>query len=102
MNGRRESLAWIIVVGSFFICLGLVVAVPIGTSAIIQGSTRSLDVTVQANQGTVGVRQSDGEPVALFAGEPGVNLISSGSILTNATDTALLIIESIYFISNKS
>lgn len=93
MNGRRIHLAWIIILASFFICIGLIVAIPLGTSRLIQESTRSLDVTVQANQGTVGVRQNDGEPVAIFAGSPPQSLNPSGSILTNATDTALLLIQ---------
>lgn len=91
MNGRRIHLAWIVIIASFFVCIGLIVAIPIGIGSLIQESTRSLDVTVQANQGTVGVRQTGGEPVAIFAGNPPLNLNPSGSILTNATDTALLI-----------
>jgi hypothetical protein len=91
MNGRRIHLAWIVILASFFICIGLIVAIPIGVNELIQESTRSLDVTVQANQGTVGVRQTDGEPVAIFAGNPPQSLNPSGSILTNATDTALLL-----------
>lgn len=91
MNGRRIHLAWIVILASFFICIGLIVAIPIGISELIQESTRSLDVTVQANQGTVGLRQTDGEPVAIFAGNPPQGLNPSGSILTNATDTALLL-----------
>ncbi len=93
MNGHRERLAWAMVLGSFFICIGLTIAFPLGIRAIIQRATRSLDVLVQANQGTVGVRQSDSEPVALFAGDVPVSLNPSGSILTNATDTALLLIQ---------
>jgi hypothetical protein len=91
MNGRRIHLAWIIILASFFVCVGLIVAIPIGTGSLVQESTRSLDVTVQANQGTVGVRQTDGEPVAIFAGDLPLSLNPSGSILTNATDTALLL-----------
>jgi hypothetical protein len=91
MNGRRVHFAWIIIFSSFLACIGLIVIVPIGLNAMIQGATRSLDVTVQANQGTVGVRQSDGEPVAIFAGDPPQGLNPTGSILTNAADTALLL-----------
>lgn len=90
MNGRRIHLAWIVILASFFVCIGLLVAFPIGVRSLIQESTRSLDITVQANQGTVGVRQTDGEPIAIFAGAPPLGLNPSGSILTNATDTALL------------
>lgn len=91
MNGRRQHLAWLVLLISFFLCLSLIVLIPVGVSAMLQVSTRSLDVTVQANQGTVGVRQDEGEPAALFAGNEPVELAAGGSILTNATDTALLL-----------
>jgi len=91
MNGRRVHFAWVIIFSSFLACIGLVIVVPVGLNAMIQGATRTLEVTVQANQGTVGVRQSDGEPVAIFAGDPPQSLNPSGSILTNAADTALLL-----------
>ncbi len=91
MNDRRTHFAWVIILSSFLACIGLIVIVPIGLNATIQGATRSLEITVQANQGTVGVRQSDGEPVAIFAGDPPQSLIPTGSILTNAADTALLL-----------
>jgi len=91
MNGRRMHFAWVIIISSFLACIGLIVVVPVGLNALIQGATRSLEVTVQANQGTVGVRQSDGEPVAIFAGDPPQSLNPTGSILTNAADTALLL-----------
>ena len=90
MDDHRVHLAWIIILSSFFACIGLVIVVPLGVNALIQGATRSLDVSIQANRGTVGVRQNDGEPVALFAGDAPQSLDPSGSILTNVNDTALL------------
>jgi hypothetical protein len=48
-------------------------------------------VEVQANQGTVGVIQDDGESIALFAGDPSFELQSGNMLLTNAADTALVL-----------
>jgi phage terminase large subunit-like protein len=92
MNGSRERIAWIILIGSFFICLSLTIAVPIGTQTVIQRATRSLETNVQANQGTVGILQNDNETGALFAGDPPHSLNPNGTILTNATDQALLMV----------
>lgn len=94
MNGRRERLAWMILLASFAICGSLALFVPVAVGAIIQRATRSLSVTVQANQGTVGILQGDAETVALFAGDPPQTLSPNGSILTNNTDTALLLVHS--------
>jgi hypothetical protein len=91
MNERRQHLAWLVLLAGFFLCISLIVLVPVGINAILQGATRSLNVSVQANQGTVGVRQNEGEPAALFAGSEPIELLSGGSVLTNATDTALLL-----------
>jgi hypothetical protein len=92
MNGRRQRLAWIILFASFAICGGLALVAPVAFGALIQQATRSLPVTVQANQGTVGILQGDNETVALFAGDPPQNLNPNGSILTNNSDTALLLV----------
>ena len=40
---------------------------------------------------TVGVVLGDGESVALFAGDPSFSLDAGSLVLTNATDTALLL-----------
>lgn len=93
MNGPRERLAWLILLGSLSICIGLAIAIPITASAILQRATRSLTVNVQANQGTVGILQSDGVTGALFAGEPAQNLDPGGVILTNSTDQALVLLQ---------
>ena len=92
MNGSRERISWIILLGSFFICLSLTIAVPIGVQTVLQRATRSLEVNVQANQGTVGILQNDNETGALFAGDPAHSLSPNGTILTNATDQALLMV----------
>jgi hypothetical protein len=92
MNGRRVNIAWLLLLASFLICIGITIAVPLLARQFIQGSTRSLTIQVQANQGTVGLLIGDSESEALFAGEPAQDLNSTGSILTNATDQALLLV----------
>ncbi|HET6445831.1 MAG TPA: hypothetical protein VFI27_14765 [candidate division Zixibacteria bacterium] len=92
MNGRRARLAWLLLLGGFSLCVGITIAVPIAVGRFIQSSTRSLTVEVQANQGTVGLVLGDNETGALFAGDPAQTLNPNGSIITNATDQALLLV----------
>ena len=66
MNDRRQKLAWILLLVGFFTCVGLLVAIPIVLNWTIQEATRSLDVTVQSNNGTVGVIKKEGENLARF------------------------------------
>jgi hypothetical protein len=91
MNGRRQRLAWAVLLGSLAICIGTIIFVPILLNTYRQRATRPVDVAVQANQGTVGVVHADGESVALFAGDPGFDLEAGSLVLTNATDTALIL-----------
>jgi hypothetical protein len=91
MNGRRQRLAWVVLIAALVSCIALAVVVPLGLNAYRQQATSALNVEVQANQGTVGIVQSDGESVALFAGDPAFSLDPAGSVLTNATDTALIL-----------
>jgi len=92
MNGRRVRLAWLLLLGSFLVCLGISITIPVLVGRYIQGSTRTLTLEVQANRGTVGLLIGDNETDALFAGEPAQSLSTNGSILTNATDQALLLV----------
>lgn len=91
MNGRRQRLAWAILIASLFACVSLAVFVPVGLNSYRQRATMPIDLEVQANQGTVGIVQNDGESVALFAGDPAFALGPDSSVLTNATDTALVL-----------
>jgi ferric-dicitrate binding protein FerR (iron transport regulator) len=91
MSERRQHLAWLVLLAGFLLCISLIVLIPVSINAVVQGARRSLNVSVQANQGTVGVRQNGGEPAALFAGSEPIELVPGGSVLTNATDTALLL-----------
>lgn len=92
MNGRRYRLAWFILITSFLVCGAFAITIPIGINAFVQQSTRDLDVNVQANQGTVGILHSDNETGAIFAGDPAQILNEGGSVLTNDSDTALLLV----------
>jgi hypothetical protein len=92
MNGSRERLAWIILLSSLFVCFSLTIAVPVSASAVLQSATRSLEVFVQSNQGTVGVSHNGLGTMALFMGDVPAKLNPYGTILTNARDTALVLV----------
>jgi hypothetical protein len=90
-NGSRERLAWAFLLASFAIWAALVVAIPVAASAYIQRADRPLMLQVQANQGTVGLADGNGQSAAIFAGDPPRVLDGeAASLLTNTTDTALL------------
>ncbi len=90
MADRRQRLAWAVVFTSFISFAALVVLIPLSINAAIQNAVRPLAVRVQANEGTVGIQQSDNGTSALFAGAEPQELDAGGAILTNATDTALI------------
>ncbi len=93
MNERRTKLAWLTLLGSFAICVTLAVFVPFGIRTIIQNARRNLLVTIQANQGTVGILDTDSnESRAIFSGDLPQEITIGSTILTNAADTALLLI----------
>ncbi len=92
MNGRRYRLAWFILLTSIFICVAISIIIPLGISTFIQQATRELDINVQANQGTVGILHADNETGAIFAGDPAQTLDAGESVLTNDSDTALILI----------
>lgn len=86
----RQRLAWIILAASFFTCLLLTVTVPIAVSALLQNATQGLDVTVQANQGTVGIEEQNGPRRAVLTGEPAQPIGPQTSIRTDTTASALV------------
>jgi len=90
MTDRRQRLAWAVVFASFISFVALVVLIPLSISSAIQNAVRPLAVRVQANEGTVGIQQADNAISALFAGAEPQELDAGGTILTNATDTALI------------
>lgn len=86
----RQRLAWFILFGSFFACLLLTVTVPLAVGAFVQNATQPLDVTVQANQGTVGVNAENGPRRAVLAGEPPEEVEGVTTIQTDTTASALV------------
>ncbi|HUS94272.1 MAG TPA: hypothetical protein VMZ24_03735 [Patescibacteria group bacterium] len=92
MIDRRQRLAWILLLAGFIAFLGMLVSIPIAVNWTIQEATRSLNIMVQANQGTVGVLRSDGETVALFTGDPAYEINAGSTVLTNAADQAFLLV----------
>lgn len=86
----RQRLAWIILAGSFFACILLGIAVPVLISAFLQNSTESLALTVQANQGTVGIDEANGPRRAVLVGEPALSIDNQTTIRTDTTASALM------------
>ncbi|GAB4153913.1 MAG: hypothetical protein Fur0021_20070 [Candidatus Promineifilaceae bacterium] len=88
----RQRLAWFFLLGAFAICAAVSVATPILINQGIQRATRPLTIEAVANQGTVGIFHEDTGTVALFTGELARAVEAGSRILTNATDSALLVI----------
>ena len=88
----RQRLAWFFLAGSFLVCAAIAVITPILISRGIQHATRPLTIEAVANQGTVGIFHEDTGTSALFTGEPTRAVDAGSRILTNATDSALLVV----------
>ncbi len=88
----RHRLAWVILTGSFICCALLGIAVPVVANAILQNSTRSLAITLQANQGTVGIEEANGPRRAVLVGEPPQSISPVATISTDTTASALMIV----------
>lgn len=87
---NRQRLAWIILIGSFFSCVLLGIAVPVLVNAFLQNSSESLGLTVQANQGTVGIEEANGPRRAVLADEQAQSVNQQTTIWTDTTASALL------------
>ncbi len=59
MYKKIESLAWLVLLSSFFTCILLAIAVPTGIHWYVLNATRSLNITLEIRQGTV-TRQRPG------------------------------------------
>ena len=86
----RQRLAWAFLIGSFTICLLVSITIPLTANAYIRNATQDLIITIQANEGTVGIDNESGVRRAVIAGENEEFVESGSSILTDATATALL------------
>ncbi|MCA9957128.1 MAG: hypothetical protein KC434_20510, partial [Anaerolineales bacterium] len=87
---ERQRLAWMILLGSFVICMVITIAVPVTANALVQNLTESLSTFVQANQGTVGIDDTTGNRTALLAGEGGEFIEPGERVLTGDTASALI------------
>lgn len=86
----RQRLAWIVLIGSFFVCLFLGVTLPLSISAFVQNATQPLDITIQANQGTVGIDEENGLRRAILAGETPQSITPAATVRTDTTASALI------------
>ncbi len=89
-SAGRQRLGWTVLLGSFAMCMILTVAVPVTVNSYLQNATKFLTVTVQANQGTVGIDDASDVRKAVLVGQPGKTIEPGASILTDATATALV------------
>jgi hypothetical protein len=66
MRDNPERLAWAVLLASFFICIGLAIAVPLGTRRYILRASVPQDVTIEVQRGPLRVTLAGrGEPVAI-------------------------------------
>ncbi len=87
---ERSRLAWLVLLGSFFVCVVITIAIPIAANGLLQNLTESLTIFVQANQGVVGLDDTTGDRTALLAGEHGAYIESGERVLTGDTATAVI------------
>ncbi len=87
---ERQRMAWAVLLGSFFVCMVITIAIPFTANALLQNLTESLIIFVQANQGTVGLDDVAGDRTALLAGESGVYIEAGEGGLTGDAATALV------------
>ncbi|GJM42097.1 MAG: hypothetical protein DHS20C20_23790 [Ardenticatenaceae bacterium] len=83
-------MAWVVLLGSFAVCMIITISIPITANALVQNLTESLAVFVQANQGTVGIDNTTGDRTALLAGEGGIVIGPGERVLTGDTASALI------------
>jgi hypothetical protein len=89
---KRQQLAWLMLLGGFGFFLLMLVLVPFGINAYLNQSTRPLQMTLRANNGTVGVVETGGLRLALLPEEPPRELETGSTIFTNVTATGLFTI----------
>jgi hypothetical protein len=66
MRKNPERLAWVVLLTSFFICIGLTAAIPLGVRAFVLLSQIEQNVTLEVQRGSLRVlRPSDVMPVAI-------------------------------------
>jgi hypothetical protein len=63
---------------------------PLAAGAFLQNATQALDISVQANQGTVGIEEENGPRRAVLVGEPAQSVNPTAAIRTDTTASALM------------
>lgn len=88
----RARLAWTIVLLNFILFVSLCLSIPLGLNFYVQTATSPLPASLVTNQGTVAILKAEGEPAAVRHSDPARPLTSGDEVVTNATDTAQLLI----------
>ena len=66
MRRNPERLAWTVLLISLFVCIGLVIAIPLSIRSIINNSTDLASITLEVQQGTALVRRNGlDEPIGV-------------------------------------
>ena len=90
----RERLAWAFVLAAFMVFFSLLVAIPVIINAFIQRASQSLDIVLEAHQGTVSLNDNQGEPRAILPGDPPKSFEAQASIRTGFPANGFLFINS--------
>ncbi len=88
----RERMAWTAVLLSITLFCVIAIATPLLMRVYVQNSTQPLAIDVQANEGTVGINESEALPRAALSGELPQSVTPDAMILTDATASGLLLI----------
>jgi hypothetical protein len=90
MRKNPERLAWIVLLTSFFTCVGLTVSLPLGIRHYVLHARRSQNVTLDVQRGTLRVQLAGrGEPIAIAEERDAIP--ESTVITTDATSGRLVV-----------
>ncbi len=81
---RLQTLAWVILLTSFFICLGLAIGVPLGTRWWLLHTTRPLKIVVQPRAGVVSLQPAGSGASILLTENTEVTVHSTIKLSENA------------------
>ncbi len=90
LNWRQNParVAWLVLLTSFFACVFLAIAVPVGARAVLLHSTRSRNAFLQASQGTAQLwAPNSRDPSAVIERRP---VVEGSRIATDAATKAVL------------
>lgn len=87
---ERQTLAWAFLLGGFFVCMALVIAIPVGINTFLQNNRRPLLAFVDTNQGTVQITDATGTKRAVLVSDSGQLVGAGASLLTDSTAAALV------------